>query len=82
MHHIAHHTAHCTAHHTAHHPMWQGEDASLEPGSKRSRVTIDADAAAATAAAEREAVAAMKVKDIKEELTRLGGSTLGLLEKG
>eukprot|EP00964_Phaeocystis_antarctica_P158622 scaffold129378_cov48-Phaeocystis_antarctica.AAC.1 len=79
MHHIAHHTAHRTAHHTAR-PMWQGEDASLEPGSKRSRVTIDADDAAA--AAEREAVAAMKVKDIKEELTRLGGSTLGLLEKG
>ena len=60
--------------------MWQSDDMSLESGPKRCRVTIDA-TAAATTAAEREAVVAMKVKVIKEELIRLGGSTLGLLEK-
>ena len=35
----------------------------------------------APSAADREAVAAMKVKEIKEELTQLGASTRGLLEK-
>ena len=38
-------------------------------------------AAAFAASGGREAVAAMKVKEIKEELTQLGASTRGLLEK-
>ena len=71
--------------------MWQGDGASLAPGPKRCRVmtavaaaaTAAAPAAAAPAVAEAEAVVAMKrnVKDIKRELTWLGGSTHGLLEK-
>jgi len=87
MHHTTSHTTHRTAHHTAHH-LWQSDDASLKPDPKRCRVTIDDASTAASAAAsaadvdaEREAVVVMKVKGIKAELIRLGGSTLGLLEK-